>query len=124
MGASTVSYVMFPNLQVGLLNLYQTDSLRLWQTVCSNKILAEVEFVLFLNKLDILTRKIKSGIQFSSFVSSYGDKPNDPKAVTRCMYLALVSSVYPLIFPLKISWMYLYLFIKNIPPDRDHYIGI
>jgi len=60
-----------------------TDSLRLWQTICSNKILAEVEFVLFLNKLDVLNRKLKSGIQFSSFVPSYGDQPNDPKSVTR-----------------------------------------
>jgi len=78
------------------LTLFQTDSLRLWQLICSNKILADVEFVLFLNKLDILDAKLKSGIQFSSFVTSYKDKPNETKPVARCMYL--LSS-----FPLCIS---------------------
>ncbi|KIM46923.1 hypothetical protein M413DRAFT_7609 [Hebeloma cylindrosporum] len=60
-----------------------TDSLRLWQLICSNKILANVEFVLFLNKLDILGAKLKSGIQFSSFVTSYKDQPNETKPVAR-----------------------------------------
>ncbi|KIM42104.1 hypothetical protein M413DRAFT_70485 [Hebeloma cylindrosporum] len=60
-----------------------TDSLRLWQLICSNKILADVEFVLFLNKLDILDAKLKSGVQFSSFVTSYKDKPNETKPVAR-----------------------------------------
>lgn len=60
-----------------------TDSLRLWQEICSNKILASVEFVIFLNKLDILESKLKSGIQFSQFVTSYVDKPNETKPVAR-----------------------------------------
>ncbi|KAF9480954.1 G-alpha-domain-containing protein [Pholiota conissans] len=60
-----------------------TDSLRLWQMICSNKILAGVEFILFLNKLDILDAKLKSGIQFSSFVTSYTNKPNETKPVAK-----------------------------------------
>ncbi|KAF8956308.1 guanine nucleotide binding protein, alpha subunit [Flammula alnicola] len=68
-----------------------TDSLRLWQMICSNKILAGVAFVLFLNKLDILDRKLKSGIQFSSFVTSYTDKPNETKPVARYLLDAFTS---------------------------------
>ncbi|KAF8804723.1 G-alpha-domain-containing protein [Phlegmacium glaucopus] len=60
-----------------------TDSLRLWQVICSNRLLASVGFVLFLNKVDILDSKLKSGIQFSSFVPSYANKPNETKHVTK-----------------------------------------
>ncbi|KAH9477866.1 Guanine nucleotide-binding protein alpha-4 subunit [Psilocybe cubensis] len=60
-----------------------TDSLRLWQSICSNRILAGVEFVLFLNKLDILESKLKSGIQFADFVTSYGNKPNETEPVSK-----------------------------------------
>jgi len=68
-----------------------TDSLRLWQTICSNKLLAEVEFVLFLNKLDILDAKLKAGVQFSSFVTSYVDKPNETKPVAKYLLDVFVS---------------------------------
>ncbi|KDR68446.1 hypothetical protein GALMADRAFT_231412 [Galerina marginata CBS 339.88] len=68
-----------------------TDSLRLWQLICSNKILAGVEFVLFLNKLDILDAKLKSGVQFSSFVTSYTNKPNETKPVARYLLDVFVS---------------------------------
>ncbi|EAU82769.1 hypothetical protein CC1G_10888 [Coprinopsis cinerea okayama7 len=68
-----------------------TDSLRLWQTLCSNKLLAHVEFVLFLNKLDILDAKLKSGVQFGSFVTSYVDKPNETKPVAKYLLDVFVS---------------------------------
>ncbi|PPR01953.1 hypothetical protein CVT24_011102 [Panaeolus cyanescens] len=68
-----------------------TDSLRLWQTICSNKLLAGIEFVLFLNKLDILDAKLKSGIQFSSYVTSYLDKPNETKPVAKYLLDVFVS---------------------------------
>ncbi|KAF7323868.1 hypothetical protein MKEN_00608200 [Mycena kentingensis (nom. inval.)] len=59
------------------------DSLKLWRTICSNKLLVGVEFILFLNKVDILTRKIQSGVRFSEHVTSFRDKPNDPKEVIK-----------------------------------------
>ncbi|KJA26908.1 hypothetical protein HYPSUDRAFT_36075 [Hypholoma sublateritium FD-334 SS-4] len=68
-----------------------TDSIRLWQMICSNKILAGVEFILFLNKLDILDQKLKSGIQFSSFVTSYTKQPNETKPVAKYLMEAFVS---------------------------------
>jgi len=68
-----------------------TDSLRLWQAICSNKILANVEFVLFLNKLDILDSKLKSGIKFSSFVTSYTEPANETKPVAKYLLDVFVS---------------------------------
>ncbi|KAJ7207052.1 guanine nucleotide binding protein, alpha subunit [Mycena pura] len=59
------------------------DSLRLWRTICSNKLLVTVEFILFLNKVDILTRKIQSGVRFAEHVTSYRTKPNEPKEVIK-----------------------------------------
>ncbi|KAJ7770590.1 guanine nucleotide binding protein, alpha subunit [Mycena metata] len=59
------------------------DSLKLWRTICSNKLLLSVEFILFLNKVDILTRKIKSGIRFAEHVTSFRNKPNEPKEVIK-----------------------------------------
>jgi guanine nucleotide-binding protein subunit alpha len=67
-----------------------TDSLRLWQAICSNKILASIDFVLFLNKLDLLECKLRSGIQFSSFVTSY-EGENAKKPVSKYLLDAFVS---------------------------------
>jgi len=57
--------------------------LRLWQSLCGNKILANVGFVLFLNKLDILDSKLKSGIEFGQYVASYVNKPNEVMPVAK-----------------------------------------
>ncbi|KAK7018993.1 guanine nucleotide binding protein, alpha subunit [Favolaschia claudopus] len=59
------------------------DSLKLWRTICSNKLLTNVEFILFLNKVDILTRKIQAGVRFAEHVTSYRNKPNEPKEVIK-----------------------------------------
>ena len=39
--------------------------------ISSNRILQSVELILFLNKLDILDAKLKSGIQFKEYVPEY-----------------------------------------------------
>ncbi|KAJ7236174.1 guanine nucleotide binding protein, alpha subunit [Mycena rebaudengoi] len=59
------------------------DSLKLWRTICSNKLLLSVEFILFLNKVDILMRKIQSGVVFAEHVTSFRNKPNEPKEVIK-----------------------------------------
>jgi len=60
------------------------DSLLLFRSVCSNKLLRKVSIVLFLNKVDILKAKLESGISFNEFVPSYGDRPNNVENV--CQY--------------------------------------
>lgn len=59
------------------------DSVLLWKAVCSNKLLANVDLVLFLNKCDILHAKLTSGIRLSKYVRSYGDRPNDMETASK-----------------------------------------
>ncbi|KAJ7746452.1 guanine nucleotide-binding protein alpha-4 subunit [Mycena maculata] len=53
------------------------DSVLLWKAVCSNKLLASVDLVLFLNKCDILERKLKAGVKLARYVRSYADRENN-----------------------------------------------
>ncbi|KAF7289981.1 hypothetical protein MIND_01373400 [Mycena indigotica] len=53
------------------------DSVNLWTTIVSNKLLAKTNIILFLNKTDIMKSKLESGIRFVDYVNSYGKRPND-----------------------------------------------
>lgn len=59
----------------------------IWTQICENRLLSSVQFIVLLNKLDILKKKLKSGIKFSDYVSNYKDQPNDAKSVTKCVSL-------------------------------------
>jgi len=59
------------------------DSVLLWKSVTSNKLLANVELVLFLNIGDLLDAKPRSGIRLSKYVRSFGDRSNDLDTVTK-----------------------------------------
>ncbi|KAK2459334.1 hypothetical protein APHAL10511_008648 [Amanita phalloides] len=53
------------------------DSVSLWKALVSNKLLRNTNLILFLNKSDILTAKLKAGVRLADFIVSYGDRPND-----------------------------------------------
>ncbi|KAG6908261.1 hypothetical protein DXG01_005526 [Tephrocybe rancida] len=53
------------------------DSIILWTSICSSKLLAKTQLILFLNKCDLLRRKLKRGIQVKAYLPSYGDRPNE-----------------------------------------------
>ncbi|KIO17616.1 hypothetical protein M407DRAFT_227947, partial [Tulasnella calospora MUT 4182] len=57
------------------------DSLLLFRSICVNKLLGKVNIVLFLNKIDILERKLKAGVKVSRYVRSYGERPNELQPV-------------------------------------------
>ncbi|TFK28492.1 G-alpha-domain-containing protein [Coprinopsis marcescibilis] len=59
------------------------DSVLLWKAVCSNKLLSNVDLVLFLNKCDILEKKLKDGVRLSKYVRSYGDRESSLDAVSK-----------------------------------------
>ncbi|TDL18823.1 G-alpha-domain-containing protein [Rickenella mellea] len=59
------------------------DSFNLWQTVCKNKLLAKTMLILFLNKCDLLDKKLKSGVKIKDSMPSYGGRPNDARKFTR-----------------------------------------
>ncbi|KIO26285.1 hypothetical protein M407DRAFT_15085 [Tulasnella calospora MUT 4182] len=53
------------------------DSLIIWKELCTNKLLENVPLVLFLNKSDLLRKKLEDGVQVSRFVVSFGNRTND-----------------------------------------------
>ncbi|KAG6917766.1 hypothetical protein DXG01_001171 [Tephrocybe rancida] len=60
-----------------------TDSMKLWKMICSNQLLASVELILFLNKLDVLDTKLrKDQVQFSRYVKTYRGT-NETKPVAK-----------------------------------------
>ncbi|KIM27401.1 hypothetical protein M408DRAFT_169642 [Serendipita vermifera MAFF 305830] len=59
------------------------DSMLLWRNIVSNKLLRNVNLVLFLNKCDLLQKKLQSGIQLKTYMTSYGDRPNDFESIGR-----------------------------------------
>lgn len=38
----------------------------------------------FLNKADLLTEKLKSGVKFGKYIVNYGDRANNAETVTKC----------------------------------------
>lgn len=63
------------------------DSVLLWKAVCSNKLLANVDLVLFLNKCDLLERKLDAGVRLAKYVKSYGDRSNDLETASKCEWI-------------------------------------
>ncbi|EIW84234.1 guanine nucleotide-binding protein [Coniophora puteana RWD-64-598 SS2] len=59
------------------------DSLQLFTQICSNPLLKKVHLVLFLNKTDILRKKLERGIPVAKYILSYGDRPNEYDAVVQ-----------------------------------------
>ncbi|KZP33255.1 G-alpha-domain-containing protein [Athelia psychrophila] len=59
------------------------DSYLLWRTVCSSKLLARTQIILFLNKCDLLLGKLKRGILVKDHIRSYGNASNDAVSVTK-----------------------------------------
>jgi len=58
------------------------DSLLLWRSVVSNKLLANVSIVLFLNKIDLLQAKLEAGVRLSHHMINYGSRANDYETVS------------------------------------------
>ncbi|KAF8742334.1 hypothetical protein AX14_005200 [Amanita brunnescens Koide BX004] len=47
------------------------DSIKLWKEMCSNKILANAELILFLNKKDLLKKTLESGVDVKDYIANY-----------------------------------------------------
>jgi hypothetical protein len=63
------------------------DSIILWAAICTSRLLARTQLILFLNKCDLLRRKLKRGIKIKEYHPSYGDRPNDVTAVVKCLFV-------------------------------------
>ena len=56
----------------------------LWQTICESKLLVKANTIIFLNKIDLLTMKLRSGVKIRQYLPSYGDRKNDTVTMVRC----------------------------------------
>ncbi|KAJ7354516.1 guanine nucleotide binding protein, alpha subunit [Mycena albidolilacea] len=53
------------------------DSVELLTSICANKLLKDAQLILLLNKVDILRKKLESGVQIRQYIVSYGNRPNN-----------------------------------------------
>jgi len=60
------------------------DSIKFWTTICRSKLLAKVQLILWLNKCDILERKLARGVLIRQYISTYGDRANDMPTASKC----------------------------------------
>lgn len=58
------------------------DSLLLWKSLVSTKLLSNVNIMLFLNKCDLLRAKLDTGVRLNQHMLSYGDRSNDYDSVS------------------------------------------
>ncbi|THU95566.1 G-alpha-domain-containing protein [Dendrothele bispora CBS 962.96] len=59
------------------------DSVTIWRAICSTKLLARTTMICFLNKCDILKRKLDAGVEFKTYVPAFGDRENNPGVVVK-----------------------------------------
>ncbi|KAF9237712.1 guanine nucleotide binding protein, alpha subunit [Melanogaster broomeanus] len=59
------------------------DSFILWKAICSSKLLSRTTLIIFLNKIDILEKKIQSGIMVNRYLPSYANRPNETTSVVK-----------------------------------------
>lgn len=58
------------------------DSIQLFSQICANKLLKNVHLVLFLNKTDLLKKKLAQGTRVSKYITSYGKRSNEYEPVS------------------------------------------
>ncbi|TFK74544.1 G-alpha-domain-containing protein [Pluteus cervinus] len=58
------------------------DSFQMWRSICSSKLLAHVQLILFLNKCDQLKRRLKHNVMVKEHIQSFKDRSNDYKTVS------------------------------------------
>jgi len=62
------------------------DSFILWEAICSSKQLANATLVVFLNKCDLLGKKIRSGVSVKKHLPSFGERANETGTVIKCTF--------------------------------------
>ena len=52
----------------------------------------KVQLILFLNKCDILERKLARGVSLKRHIPSYGDRKNDLPTASKCVFVSFSTS--------------------------------
>ncbi|KAF8589116.1 G-alpha-domain-containing protein [Ramaria rubella] len=53
------------------------DTVLLWKSLCSNPLLKKCNLILFMNKTDLMAKKLQAGVRLSRYIPSYGTRAND-----------------------------------------------
>ncbi|KAJ8521169.1 hypothetical protein ONZ45_g2086 [Pleurotus djamor] len=68
------------------------DTYMLWRLVCECKLLTGAQIILFMNKCDLLAKKLKEDhVKVRDYIVDFGSKPNDFKTVTNFFHRAFKS---------------------------------
>lgn len=59
------------------------DSFIIWRAIVSSKLLAKTTMIVFLNKCDLLKKKLKSGVKVRRYLPSYGERENEIGSVVK-----------------------------------------
>jgi len=65
------------------------DALSQWRATCRVDELAHINLIVFLNKADLLKRKLESGVRIRQWIKSYGMRANTVPAAKECKKAAL-----------------------------------
>lgn len=87
---TTASFIKYKNIK----NNHESMPLVVLTGVCSSLLLSKVDFILFLNKCDILKSKIHRGIPFKDYVTSY-QGPETFEALIRCTFVPMLIQDLP-----------------------------
>ena len=68
----------------------------LWKTICESNLLTKANMIIFLNKIDLLTLKLHSGVKIRQYLPSYGDRSNDTVTMVRCELFSSLSLILSL----------------------------
>lgn len=60
------------------------DTVQLWKQVCSHPLLSRCNVILFMNKTDLMAKKLEAGVRLSRYIPSFGDRSNDFKTASSC----------------------------------------
>ncbi|KAL1941908.1 hypothetical protein VTO73DRAFT_6908 [Trametes versicolor] len=62
------------------------DSFLLWKAIVQSKLLANCILVLFLNKFDLLDKKIQGGVPIRKYLPSFGERDNNAKVLAHYLH--------------------------------------
>ncbi|KAH9930402.1 G-alpha-domain-containing protein [Epithele typhae] len=62
------------------------DSFLLWRGIIQSKLLAKCIIILFLNKFDLLEKKINAGVKVNKYLPSFGERENDAQVLARYLH--------------------------------------
>jgi G-protein alpha subunit len=66
------------------------DSMILFRAICGAKCLSRATLILFLNKCDLLEKKLAKGVMVNKHIPSFGERNNDAVTFIKCMSFSSV----------------------------------